>query len=120
MAAVTLISPRGELTRQVSDLQSLRTYVINQGWTPQTGTYADAYLTVTGTALPTPGAGAGTPGLDDQIADLVADPGSETGVELRAASVAAVDDAVDAGTLPLVTATVSGEDVTLYLAGVEL
>lgn len=51
MPPVTLVNNRGA-TLDVSSVRELQAYVINRGWVPQSGTYADAYQTVTGQPLP--------------------------------------------------------------------
>jgi parallel beta-helix repeat protein len=59
MPSVTLVSPRGDTTRDVTTVPALDAYVRNRGWAPQTGDYAAAYQTLTGQTY-TPGASGGS------------------------------------------------------------
>jgi peptidoglycan/xylan/chitin deacetylase (PgdA/CDA1 family) len=84
MPSVTLVSPRGDNTRDVSSLVDLNLYVNNRGWSPQSGTYASAVQTITGAAPVTPGASAGASSADAAVASFVSDASSATRAALGA------------------------------------
>jgi acetyl esterase/lipase len=91
MPTVTVVHPRGETTRDVSDLAALNAYVINRGWSLQSGDYAAAYLALTGQPYAAPTAGTATATV--RAADNLALAGYGDSLRSTQASAAAYTDA---------------------------